>query len=105
MWTESHQLARRRGSAVRPQPFAPAVDEPLWKSMISSKSFEKTAHQRVEIPVLLSQVFHLSNRVDNGRVVLPAEAPADFRQRRMRQRLAEVHRDLPRHRDRLRVVP
>ena len=38
-------------------------------------------------------------------MMLAAKAATNFWQRRVRQRFAEVHRNLPRHRDRLRVVP
>ena len=42
--------------------------------------------------------------VDDGRVVLAAEALPDLGERGVRQLLAHVHRDLARHRDGLGVV-
>ena len=40
------------------------------------ESFKKIAYQRVEIRVLLPQVFDLADGVDDRRMVLAAEAPA-----------------------------
>src|SRR5689334_4483257 len=85
-------------SATRPQPACA-------KATVSAKSFEESRHQGVEIAVLFSELLDLADRVDDGRMVLAAEAAADLGQRRPRQRLAEIHRNLARHRDRLRVVP
>jgi hypothetical protein len=42
--------------------------------------------------------------MDDSRVMLSAETSTDFRQRRVRKRLTEIHRNLTGHRDRLRVI-
>src|SRR6476660_4235925 len=88
----------------RSQGSAGIVEISCGKVSALPETIEKIADQSVEIAVLFPQVLDLTDRVNNGRVMLPAEAPADFWKRRMRQRLAEVHRDLARHGDRLRVV-
>ena len=54
--------------------------KPLWKTGCSAKSFKKIRDKGVEISVLLSKVFDLSNRVNDGGVMLAAEASADFRE-------------------------
>jgi len=77
---------------------------PLWKAVGSAKTFQETGDQVVEIAVLLAQFFDLADGVDDGRVVLAAKAPADLRKRCVGQRLAQVHGDLARHGDRLRIV-
>src|SRR5688572_5525774 len=53
--------------------------------------------KRVEISVLLSQLFDLPDGVDDGRVMFPTEAPTNLRERCARQVLAEIHCDLARH--------
>src|SRR5689334_11926654 len=71
----------------------------LWKQWNLVESFEKTTHQGVEIPVLATQIVDLADGMNHRRMVLAAETASDFRQRRVRQRFTEIHRDLPRHRD------
>src|SRR5436190_21454991 len=73
----------------------------LCKTSSSAKSFEKIANQGVEIAVLFSLIFHLANRVDDRRLMFAAEAAAYLRQRRVGQRLAQIHRDSAWFRDRL----
>src|SRR5262245_53795681 len=63
-----------------------------------AESLQKITDQRVEISIALPQILDLTDRVNHGRVMLAAKAPADLGQRRVRERLAEVHGDLPRHR-------
>src|SRR5690348_17344435 len=53
----------------------------------------------VEIAALLAHLFDFFDRVNHRRVMFAAETAADLRQRRVRQRFAEIHRHLPRHRD------
>ena len=53
-----------------------------------AKTIQKIADQGVEIRVLPAIRLDLSDRMDDRRVVLAAEAPSDFGQRRVRQRLA-----------------
>ena len=53
----------------------------------------------VEIPVFLPEIFNLLDRVNDRRMMFTAETAADFRQRRMGQHLAQIHRDLAGHGD------
>src|SRR5256885_2579082 len=84
---------------------AEAVENQLWKTPRSSESFKKITDQVVEISVSFPQILDLPDRVNHGRMMLSSEAAADLGQRRVRQRFTQIHRDLPRHRHRLRVVP
>src|SRR5262249_46034894 len=68
------------------------------------KCLAERVDQTVEGRVLLPHVLNFSNGVNHRRVVLAAKAAADLRQRGARERLAEIHRDLSWHRDRLRVI-
>src|SRR6267154_6901242 len=86
----------------RPSTGVPTAE--LWKTDFLVESFEKITDQGVEISVLFSQLVHLPNRVDHCRMVLSAKASPYFRQRGVSQRLAQIHRNLPRFRDRLRIV-
>ena len=54
----------------------------------STKILKEIAYLAVEIDVLLPQLFDLADRVNDRRMMFSAEAPADFRQRGARQRLA-----------------
>src|ERR1700677_1660505 len=58
----------------------------------------------VQIFVRSPQLFNLINRMQHGGVMLPAELPANFRQRRGGQLLHDVHRHLARERDGARVT-
>src|SRR5512138_1109396 len=70
----------------------------------SSERLKEIRDQTVEIPVGFSHLLDLLDRVNNRGMVLSPETPSDLRQRRVRQRLAEVHRNLSRQRDRLGIV-
>ena len=50
----------------------------------------------VENPVVFDHLFYLLTGVHHGRVMLPAELPADLRKAVFRQSFAQVHRHLPR---------
>src|SRR5262249_18970195 len=76
-----------------------AVNRRCGKAPISAKPFEKVIHQAVEIRIALAEVFNLANRVNHRRVMFAAEAAPDLGQRRVRERFAQIHRDLARHRD------
>src|ERR1017187_9477882 len=66
----------------------------------SAERLEQIVHQAVERRITLPESLYFLNRVDNRGMMFAAKAPANFRQRGVRQRLTQVHRDLPRHRDR-----
>ena len=53
-------------------------------------------NQSVELGVGLAQPVNFLDGVENGRVVLASKNAADFRQRRLRQILHEIHRNLAR---------
>ncbi len=59
-------------------PSAAALPDGLWKSpgaaVCSAERLEKAVDRRVEIAVALPQILDLPDRVDDGRVVLAAEA-------------------------------
>src|SRR5918999_1047485 len=58
----------------------------------------------VDAPVFLDQLGDLRRRVDDGRVVAPAELLADLRERAVGELAAEVHRHLAGIDDRLRTA-
>jgi hypothetical protein len=60
----------------------------------SPELLEEIGNQQAEVTFLLPQVLDLSNRVDDRGVMLSPETAPDFRKRRVRQRLAEIHRNL-----------
>src|SRR5947209_9952904 len=94
------------GSSKKPQQASADRQQMLlWKTQALPESFEEIADQAVEIRVGLSEIFDLPNRMNHRRMMLSAETAADLGQRRVRQRLAQIHGDLPRHRNRLRIVP
>jgi hypothetical protein len=64
-----------------------------------AKRFHEVVDKVVEIPVPLAEILDLSDGMDHGRMVLSPKAASDLGQRRARESLAEVHRNLPRHRD------
>src|SRR5262245_24038578 len=66
---------------------------------------EQVVDQAVEPRVFLAQIFHLVDRMNDGRVMFPPKASPNFRQRRVCELLTEIHRNLAWHRDRFRVVP
>src|SRR5687767_2217288 len=66
-----------------------------WKSPASSsKRLDEAVDEPVEFGIALAHGVDLPNRVDHRRVMLAAEHLSDLRQRRVGQRLGEVHRDL-----------
>src|SRR5207244_12832011 len=76
----------------------------LWKTLFSPETLKKIPNEAVEISVFFAQVLDLANRVNHGRRMFAAEASADLGKRGVRQRLAEIHRNLTGHGDRFRVV-
>ena len=79
---------RRRGV---PQISAARISASCGKPVSLLESFHKIANKVVEIQVLLAEVFDLTDRVNHRRMMLAAETAAYFRQRRVRQRLTEIH--------------
>ena len=82
----------------------------LWKTSqnrvnLSVKRLEKAIDEVVEFSIALTGRFHFPDGVNNRRVVLTAKASPNLRQRRVRQRLTEEHRNLPRQRNRSGAVP
>ena len=61
---------------------------------------KEISDEAVEISVGLPHLVDLLDRVNHRRMVLSPETTSDLRQRRMRQRFAQVHRDLSRQRNR-----
>src|SRR5687768_15263322 len=82
----------------------------LWKSHQTdhfplAQRLGEGVEKGVEISVTLPEFFDLPHRVDDGRMMFSTEAAADLGKRGIRESLAEIHRNLARHRHRLRVVP
>ena len=71
---------------------------------MSAKTVQQIVDEAVEIAVSLPQLLHLTDGVDDGRMMLSTEAAPDLGERRARQRFAEIHCNLPWHRNRLGVV-
>src|SRR5579862_3537210 len=57
----------------------------------------------VKIRVVFIETLNLFDRVHDRRVMFVVEEPSDLRKRQSRQLAAEIHRDLARKGDRLRV--
>src|SRR5437870_1000583 len=72
---------------------------PRMEEKPSAQRLQKAVDKCVERRITLSHFLDLSNRMDDRRVMFAAKTFADFRQRRVCQRLAEIHRDLARHCD------
>ena len=60
---------------------------PVENRSVLAERLEQGVDDAVEVGIALPLRFDLPDRVDHGRVVLPAEAPADFRERRVGERL------------------
>ena len=65
----------------------------------SLERLKEIGHQAVEISVLFPHFFDLLDRVNHSRMVLSPKTASDLRQRRVRQRFTQIHRNLPRQRD------
>src|SRR5262245_13045121 len=76
----------------------------LWKCRRSSKRVGEALYEAVELGVGAPESVDLADGMDDGRVVLAPEGLADVGKTRPGERLREVHRDLTRERDGLRVV-
>src|SRR5689334_311377 len=61
----------------------------------SAKRLNEAVDQPIELPVLGPLLLDLLDRVDHGRMMLPAEALADLGKGAHGELLAEVHRRLP----------
>ena len=95
----------RRPCTTRPQGFrSTAVHlRPIARES-SAKGLSEGVDKRVENCVLLAKLLDFSNRVNDGGVVFAAETFSDFRQGCRGERLAEIHRHLPWHRDGLGII-
>src|SRR6478736_4007385 len=82
----------------------PGPVDTCGKREILPERLQEVVDECVEISVALSHVFDLPDGMNHRGMVLAAVAAADLRQRGVRQLLAQIHRDLTRDRDRLRVV-
>ena len=71
----------------------------------SPERLEEGVDKVVEIAVAFPHRLDLADRVNDRRVMLAAEAPADLGKRCVRELLAQIHRDLAGDCDRFRVVP
>ena len=76
-----------------------AVENLRFRRSCLSERLHEGVDKRVEISVALTEILDLPDRMDDGRVMLAAKASSDFRERRIRERLAQIHCYLPRHRD------
>jgi hypothetical protein len=77
-WLNVVGLARDASAVEPPDSSTARHYMTLWKTVFSMKCFQKTADQRVEISILLSEFLHLSNRVNNRGMVFSTEAPPDL---------------------------
>src|SRR5262245_26147209 len=75
--------------------------EGCGKREISPERLEEVVDETVEISVAFPHVLDLADGVNDRRVMLSAVAAADLRKRRVRELLAQIHRDLARNRHRL----
>src|SRR5262245_28362873 len=95
-----HEPAARLAGTPTRASLAPAVEKPRS----SLERLHKAVDEPVEFGIRLALALDLADRVDDGGVVLSAEALADLGKRRLGQRLRQVHRDLTRSGDGLGVV-
>ena len=68
------------------------------------ESLQEVVDELVEISILLPHAIDLPDGVNDRRMMLASEAASDFWERCICQRLAEVHGNLTRRGDRLRVI-
>src|SRR5262249_59046885 len=74
--------------------FSPIVGASLFLQLpLKNLDFLRKGH------VVADQAFDLAHRVQDRRVIAPAETPADLRERSQGEGLREIHRDLSRPHD------
>src|SRR5687768_11136574 len=86
LWETGPPSSSTRGSGER-----------LCRTADLLELLQKVGHEAVEIGIPFSQLFDFLDGVNHCRMVLSPETSADLRKRRMRQRLAQVHRNLAGH--------
>ena len=69
----------------------------MEKLRTSAKRLHQAVDKRVEISVLLTEIFNLSNRVNHGGMMLPAKALPNLWEGGVRESFAQIHGDLARH--------